>query len=157
MPHHCCIAHNSFFSIMWSNRFSICSSLPLALLAQPWLGLNITWQNESLPPHLHTVWQLFSKELIVGKNSSAFALSNPVCDLLCAADGAAGWMKTNFVLAVIEAVQSALGVQNDPIFSLMLPFSHTLMFCCCCCFQRYSKDTRQHTCTTGIKWVLSRS
>lgn len=21
------------------------------------------------------------------------------------------------------------------------------------CFQRYSKDTRQHTCTTGIKWV----
>lgn len=142
---------------MWSDSFSICSTLPLALLAQPWLGLNITWQKESLPPHLHTVWQLFSKELIVGENSSTFALSNTICDLLCAADGAAGWMKTNLVLAVIKVVQSALRVQNDSIVSLILPLSHTLMFFCCCCFQRYSKDTRQHTCTTGIKWVPSAS
>lgn len=38
----------------------------------------------------YSLVQLFSKREIVGENSDTFALSIPISDLLCAAEGAAG-------------------------------------------------------------------
>ncbi len=53
---------------------------------------------------------------------------------------------------------SAVSISSNWSFPYPSPLlSHTLTLFFFCCFQGYSKDTRQHTCTTGIKWVLSRS